>query len=83
MKDSPDSFLYTDHFDYLSDSDLEDEDPAEYGEQELARNAQGSASAVPPVTTSGCPPPPSQDVSEVESRYKSAPNPANPSKLPH
>ena len=57
-----DSFLYTDHFDYLSDSDLEDEDPAEYGEQESPRSAQNSDSEVPL-------PLPSQDVSEVESQH--------------
>lgn len=74
-----DSFLYTDHFDYLSDSDLEDEDLPEDSEQELP---QDSASAVPPATASACPPLPSQDTSEIESRHTSALNSVDLFNLP-
>ncbi|KAF9779832.1 hypothetical protein BJ322DRAFT_1167035 [Thelephora terrestris] len=61
-----DSFPYTDHYDYLSDSDLEDEEPIEHCEQELPSIAQvlGSEARMTP----GNPPQPSRGMSEVENR---------------
>ena len=86
-----DSFPYTDHYDYLSDSDLEDEfscfegeeeEPAEDGEQELPRSSQDSDTGITPAGTSDDPPWPSPAaVSEVGNNSTSAPNPANPPTL--
>ena len=79
----PNSFPYTDHYEYLSDSDLEDsfeeeeEDSAEHGEQELPRRPQDSDSDIPPAATSGGPPLPPRNVNEAEDDSVSAPNPAH------
>ena len=86
----PESFPYTDHYDYISDSDLDDEfsgfeeeEPAEDGEQGPPRSTRDSDSGIPPAATSESPPWPSPDaVSEVGDNSTSAPNPANPPILP-
>jgi hypothetical protein len=63
-----DPFPYTDNYDYLSDSDLEDEEPIEFCEQELPSIAQVLGSKAPPATTPGNPSQPSRGISEVENR---------------
>lgn len=79
----PESFPYTDHYDYLSDSDLEDsfeeeeEDSAEDGEQELPRSAQNSHSEAPLAAASGNPPWPPSDVNEVGNNIMSVLNSNN------
>jgi len=74
-----DSYPYTDYYDYLSDSDLEDEDSCseeEYeeppeGDPELPRSPQDSDSQAPPTTTPERLQQPSPDVSEVQSDRRS------------
>jgi len=75
-----DSHPYTDYYDYLSDSDLEDEcssSEEEYegppeDDLELPRSPQDSDSQAPPTTTSEHPPHSSPDANEVQSDHRLA-----------
>ena len=77
-----DSHPYTEDYDYLSDSDLEDEyycSEEEYAEApenddpELPSSSRDSDSQVPSITPSDHPPQSSTDVSEVQNDQRSAP----------
>ena len=79
------SFPYTDHYGYLSDSNLEDElfcsekeeGFTKGGEPELLRSSQNSHSEASLATVSGNPPWPPPGVSEVGSNITSALNSDN------
>lgn len=69
-----DSFPYTDFYDYLSDSDLEDEEegeePAEDGKLELPLSTRDLHWETPPAATCENPPRPSRDMCDsVESHH--------------
>jgi len=82
-----DSRPYTDDYDYLSDSDLEDEpfcreeedeDPSEVDDPKPSR---GSELRVPLILPSEDLPRPAADVTEVQNDDKSAPMPIEPSNI--
>ena len=77
-----DSHPYTEHYDYLSDSDLEDgsscfdEESAEAPESddpELPSSPRGSDSQAPSTTSSDNPQQPSADISKVQDDDRLAP----------
>ena len=85
-----DSHPYTEDYDYLSDSDLEDgsccseEEYAEAPESdhhELPSSPQDPDSQVPSTTPPDHPPQPSADVSEVKNDERSAPISLGPSNI--
>ena len=82
-----DSHPHTDYYDYLSDSDLEDEyssseeeyeEPSE-SDPELPRSPQDSDSQAPPTTE--CPPHPSPDLTEVQSDHRLVLKPFEPTDI--
>ena len=85
-----DSYPYTDDYDYLSDSDLEDvpsfseeedEEPPKDDGPKLPSSSRGSESRVPLATLFEDPPRPPPDVTNVQNDDKSAPMLIEPSNI--